>query len=63
MKELIEQYVGKHAYVYAGGMQVEVIVLDLKQSWGKLRYQISPISGSGDIWVENLSLKTEEAYV
>ena len=59
MKNLIEQYVGKRAYIHAGGMLVEVIVLDVKQSWGRMRYQVSPISGQGEIWVENLSLRQE----
>ena len=61
MKDLIEQYVGQRAYVQAGGMLVEVIILDVKQAYGKERYQVSPVSGQGEVWVENLRLR-QEAY-
>lgn len=35
-----------------GGLIVEVKVLDYKVSWGKERWLVSPVSGSGETWVE-----------
>lgn len=34
----------------------EVKVLDIKSSYGNLRYQISPIAGKGTRWVEEIEL-------
>jgi len=56
MKDLIQKYVGKKATVFASGLIVEVTVLDVKISWGKERYQITPVAGSGEIWVESVKL-------
>lgn len=56
MKDLIEKYVGKNATVSAGGMRVEVTITDVKISWGKERYEITPVAGSGKIWVESVNL-------
>lgn len=50
-----EQNIGKEAIVFAGGMRVMVKVLDFKQSYGRERWLITPISGSGEVWVENIS--------
>lgn len=34
------------------GLLVEVTVLDYKTSWGKDRWLVTPVAGSGQIWVE-----------
>lgn len=59
MKELIEQYVGRQAIIRLGGFSVGVRILDVKQSWGKLRFRVSPLSGGGENWIENVSLIEE----
>jgi hypothetical protein len=56
MKELLEK-IGKEAKCKLGGLLVTVIVLDVKVSYGKTRYLITPIAGSGEIWVEGLNFK------
>lgn len=35
-----------------GGLIVEVKVLDYKCSWGKDRWLITPVAGSGETWIE-----------
>lgn len=39
-----------------GGVMVEVKIKDFKTSWGQSRYLIEPISGQGEIWVQNLQM-------
>lgn len=59
MKELLEK-IGKQALYNANGFgsfMVKVKVLDVKMSYGKVRYLITPMSGSGEIWVEQLNFK------
>lgn len=56
MKELIEKYVDKDAHVFAGGMQVQVKITDVKMSYGRERYLITPIAGGGFVWVEKVTL-------
>jgi hypothetical protein len=56
MKNEVQQYVGKKAVVSLGGLKIEVKVLDVKNSYGRTRYQITPVSGEGQIWVETITL-------
>lgn len=46
--------IGKHATIYIGGLNIEVTVSDVKTSYGKLRYLVTPFSGTGSIWVESI---------
>lgn len=56
MQELIKKYVDKKAIVNLGGLNVEVTVKDVKISYGKERFLITPVSGSGEVWVESIKL-------
>lgn len=56
MKELIEKYLGKKATVFLGGLKVEVKIVDVKTSYGRDRFQITPTAGSGEVWVESVTL-------
>lgn len=55
MKELFEKYMNKKAYAFLGGLKVEVTITNIKQVWGKERFLITPISGSGAVWTECVS--------
>lgn len=57
MLEAIKKYVGKTAIVHMNGMAVEVMVTDVKERWGRLRFFITPVAGSGETWVESITLK------
>lgn len=35
-----------------GGLEVEVMLQDIKERWGHTRFLVSPVSGSGQVWVE-----------
>lgn len=48
--------VGKTGTVFAGGFRVRVTVRDVKIAWGKTRYAVTPVEGSGEITVESIEL-------
>ena len=54
--QLIKQ-IGSTAYIVAGGLKVAVRIVDAKECWGKTRYLVEPVTGSGSAWVENIIQK------
>ena len=46
------EIMGTTQEVLLGGLTVKVKVLDYKQSYGKDRWLITPVEGSGEVWVE-----------
>jgi hypothetical protein len=54
MKELLEKWLNKKVHVYLGGLKIAVVILDIKNSYGRTRYQVSPVTGTGEIWVESV---------
>ena len=44
--------IGQTKSIDLSGLIVEVKVLDYKNSYGKDRWLVTPISGSGEVWVE-----------
>ena len=60
MKDKIEKYVGKVASIQTGGLEVQVTILDFKQSYGRERFLVSPVSGKGEVWVENVYIENAE---
>ncbi len=49
--------IGKKAEIVVGDLKIEVEILDYKNSYGKNRYLVKPIAGSGQIWTEKLIIK------
>lgn len=62
MKDLIEKYVGKRALIADGrmhgfqGLQYEVLIKDVKVTWNRERFLVTPVAGRGECYVENLTL-------
>lgn len=56
MKEKLQK-IGNLGIVYAGGMNINVKVIDYKQSYGRDRWLVSPMSGSGVVWTESVNFK------
>lgn len=54
MRELLEKWLNRKVHVMLGGLRVAVVILDIKESWGKTRFQVSPVTGSGTVWVESV---------
>jgi len=45
--------IGKTASLSLDGMRVNVTVLNAKTSYGSVRFQVSPVSGTGMVWVDS----------
>lgn len=56
MNKKVGEEVGKNAYVIIGKVKFEVLVKDIKNSYGKTRYLIAPIAGRGEMWTEKVSI-------
>jgi uncharacterized protein (AIM24 family) len=56
MKELLAA-IDKEGTIITGGLTVNIRVTDVKQSYGRTRYLVTPISGDGEVWVESVSFK------
>lgn len=57
MKDLIDKYVGKPAKIQTeDGLWIEVEIKDVKTSYGKERFLVTPVSGSGEVWKEQVIL-------
>lgn len=59
MKELMKA-VGKKGEIEIGNLKVKVKVLDVKQSYGRSRYLVTPVSGSRETWVEQIVLEAKK---
>lgn len=49
-------YIGKQGWVELGKLLVQVVILDYKQSYGRSRWLVRPVAGSGQVWIENVKL-------
>jgi hypothetical protein len=47
--------VGTKGSIFAGGLKVDVEIVDYKFTYGRDRWQVKPIAGDGLIWVESVS--------
>lgn len=52
----MQKFIGQKGTIYSGGLRVEVEVLDVKVSYSKTRYLVTPTAGEGRVWVESISL-------
>lgn len=53
----MSQFIGKIGAVNQGGLYVDVKVLDAKQAYGCARYLVSPMAGSGEVWVSAVRVR------
>jgi len=56
MKELLK-YIGREAYLRVDTLKVVVTILDVKMSYGKIRFQVTPKNGCGLLYVEQERLE------
>ena len=50
----VSKIVGHDALWNTGSLSIRVKVLDVKFAYGRTRYLIQPISGSGTTWTEQI---------
>ncbi len=55
MKEFFAN-IGKKGVIRTGGLRVEVEILDYKRSYGHDRYLVTPLSGAGEVWIEDVEI-------
>lgn len=48
--------VGQEGTVSLGAFNVRVKVLDVKESYGRVRYVVTPLAGSGEMTTERVTL-------
>lgn len=59
MKDKLEK-IGKEANVQTQwGFYIRVTVVDYKKSYGKDRWLVEPVAGTGREWVENVEFEEE----
>lgn len=51
-KSKVEEFVGKKGTVWFGELEVEVEILDYKNSYGRDRFLVTPVAGTGETWTE-----------
>lgn len=54
IKELMQKYLNKKVFVPIGELGMEVIVEDIKITYGKIRYLVRPVAGNGKQWFETI---------
>ena len=49
-----EQYklIGMPGTINQGGLNVHIRITDVKKSYGNVRYLVTPVSGTGSVWVD-----------
>ena len=49
--------IGRIGAINAEGLTVQVRILDVKETYGRLRWLVTPVAGSGERWVERVSIR------
>ena len=50
------QILGRIGEIRIAGITVHVRVIDVKMAYGVPRYQVEPLAGSGNTWVQDITL-------
>ena len=56
MKDKVKDFVGKKATITVKGLEVLVKILDYRLDYGKDRYEVTPVAGSGKVWTEKVKV-------
>jgi len=43
--------IGKTGTMMHGGLTIQVKISDVRELWGRLQALVSPVAGSGSVWV------------
>ncbi len=57
--ELIKTYTGKKGLIDLDNLKVEVQIIQVKNSYGNIRFLVTPVAGSGKVWKEKVTLIKE----
>ena len=53
MKNLIKKYVDEEFRINLNGLEIYITVIDIKFTYGRYRFLVTPVAGKGEIWVES----------
>lgn len=49
----LSQYIGKQGLLLSDKLRFGVFVQDAKLAYGNVRFQVTPVSGTGMVWVDS----------
>lgn len=49
--------IGKTVYIVLDKFNIECVVKDVKHTYGRVRFQVVPVAGTGEAWVEYIKPK------
>jgi hypothetical protein len=53
----LSQAIGKLGTLASDKLYFDVRIIDAKLAYGNLRYQVTPVSGTGSVWVDSSRVK------
>lgn len=53
----LSQYIGKQGLLITDKLKFGVFVQDAKLAYGNVRFQVTPVSGTGLVWVDSNRVK------
>ena len=57
----VVKIIGKTASLSMDGFRINVTVLNGKTSYGNVRFQVTPVSGTGMVWVDSSRVSFENS--
>lgn len=61
LKEL--DRIGKRGVIQAKcskcALAIQIVVLNIKSAYGRTRYLVTPVAGSGEVWVEKVAFSPD----
>lgn len=51
--------IGKTGTIAAEGLTVQVRILDVKQTYGRLRWLVTPVAGASEKWTETVTINPQ----
>ena len=51
------QMIGRIGTIQDGGLVYQVTIVDVKESYGRTRYLVTPVAGQGEDWRQNVSIE------
>jgi len=56
---IMQTYIGKHVWIYHKGMEVEAVVIDAREVWGRIDILVRPAAGRGEAWVSKDAVRMQ----
>ena len=52
--------IGSKATIWRNGISIPVYIRDVRAAYGRIDYMVSPIGGSGSLWVSEANVEFNE---